>query len=304
MHPTCGDLIHVAGNAVLDLLVHGADPAGQDVASWVRGSVRFLDEPVVPALGGTAATAYLLGRLGARVSLNTQIGDDALGGIVRHWLSDAGVSLIGPVAASTATNVILVAPDGTPQWLYHTGRKVDWRRSATVTDASWFYASGYGQADGEDLAQLRDVFAKVRSRGGHVAFDPGPWLFARTTRAEMEHSWAHVDCLIGTEAELSTWHAGDTLAGLVARLLACGPRCVVVKRGAVGAAFGETGGEVGERPAEPVEKANAVGAGDTFNARLLHGLMRGEALGVAVAEAVRLATAAVKRGKGVLGALG
>lgn len=305
MHATCGDRIHVAGNAVLDLLVRGVDPAaGEDVASWGRGSVQFLDHPVIPALGGTAATAYLLGRLGTPVSLNTQIGDDALGGVIRHWLADAGVSLVCPVATSTATNVILLATDGTPRWHYHTGQKIDWRRSAAVTDATWFYASGYGQADGEDLAQLRDVFEAVRSRGVRVAFDPGPWLFARTTREEMEQAWAQVDCLIGTEAELSTWYAGDSLEELVARLLARGPQGVVVKCGAEGAVYGVANGKVERCPTEPVENANTVGAGDTFNARLLHGLAQGEPPGVAVAEAVCLATAAVKRGKGVLGALG
>ncbi len=305
MHDKQGDLIHVAGNAVLDLLVRGVDSAaGQDVAAWGRGSVQFLDNPVAPVLGGTAATAYLLGRLGAPVSLNTQIGEDALGAVIRQWLADAGVDLVSPVAASTATNLILVAADGTPHWHYHTGRKIDWSRSASITDATWFYASGYGQADREDLAQLRDVFATVRSRGGRVAFDPGPWLFAHTNQEEMEQVWAQVDCLIGTEAELSTWHAGDSLEKLVAHLLVCGPRFVVVKRGPAGAVYGGANGKVEECPAEPVEKANTVGAGDTFNARLLHGLARGEPLGTTIAEAVRLATAAVKRGNGVLGALG
>lgn len=298
-------LIHVAGNTVLDLLVPGVDPAtAEGVTSWGRGSVQFLADPVVPALGGTAATAYLLGRLGARVSLNSPVGGDALGGIVRNWLAAAGVSLVGPVATSTATNVILLASDGTPHWHYHTGQKVDWRRSLDVSEAIWFYASGYGQATQEDLAVLQEVFAVTRARGGRVAFDPGPWLFARATREAMEHSWAQVDCLIGTEAELSTWHAGDTIAGLISYLIGLGPRQVVVKRGAAGAAFGEAGGEVRVLPTQPVAKANAVGAGDTFNAGLLHALINGADLSVAVPEAIRLARAAVVRGKGVLGALG
>lgn len=296
--------IHVAGNAVVDLLVRDADPsASAAVSTWDRGSVHFLDRPVEPALGGTAATAYLLGRLGESVSLNTQVGGDVLGGVLRSWLSDAGVRILALPAASTATNVILLASDGTPQWHYHTGQKVDWRRSLEVEDTTWFYASGYGQADGDDLAALCEVFEQFRSRGTRVAFDPGPWLFANATREVMERAWTHVDCLIGTEAELSTWHAADTATELVRRLLTCGPRWVVVKRGPEGAAFGELRGTVSTLPTRPVERGNAVGAGDTFNAALLHGLAQGTALSEAVREALRLATTAVARGKGVLGAL-
>ena len=296
--------IHVAGNSVLDLLVRDVRPGdGQEVEAWGRGSVRFLDRPVEPALGGTAATGYLLGRLGESVSLNTQVGDDALGAILRSWFADAGIELVVPVAGSTAANVILVAPDGTPRWHYYTGQKVEWRRSLTVTDAAWFYASGYGQATSTDLGELCEVFKAFQARGTRVAFDPGPWLFAHVSREQMMQSWAHVDCLIGTESELSTWHEGQSVMALISRLLTLGPRQVVVKRGADGAALGEGGAGAHSLPTERVEDANAVGAGDTFNAALLHSLNRGSALDEAVKTAVQLATAAVKRGKGVLGAL-
>lgn len=301
---TESNLIHVAGNAVLDLLVRDVSPGdGQAVEAWGRGSVHFLDRPVEPALGGAAATTYLLGRLGERVSLNTQVGDDALGAILKSWLAEAGIALVVPAAGSTAANVLFVAPDGTPRWHYYTGQKVDWRRSLAVTDAAWFYASGYGQTTGTDLAELCEVFKVFRSRGTRIAFDPGPWLFAHASREQMVQSWAQVDCLIGTESELSTWHAGKSVTELIGRLLTLGPQQVVVKRGADGAAFGEAGAGVYSLPTDRVENANAVGAGDTFNAALLDSLNRGTTLDEAVETAVRLATGAVKRGKGVLGAL-
>lgn len=299
MSTGAGNRIHVAGNAVLDLVVRHAGGAAA-VTSWGRGTVRFLEEPVVPALGGAAATAYLVGRLGARVSLNTQVGEDALGALVRNWLADAGVELVGPVAAATATNVIHDAPDGTPAWHYYTGPKVDWRRSLAVDNAAWFYASGYGQATGEELALLTEVFEVFRARGAKVVFDPGPWLFARAERKQMEDAWTRVDCLIGTEPELSTWHAADSIEALVGRLLGLGPRQVVVKRGADGAAFGQAGETCRLLGTDPVPNAHVVGAGDTFNGALLYGLSRGQDLADAVGEALRLATAVVAAGKGVL----
>jgi sugar/nucleoside kinase (ribokinase family) len=46
------------------------------------------------------------------------------------------------------------------------------------------------------------------------------------------------------------------------------------------------------------------GAGDTFNGRLLYGIMEGESILNSVEEAVALATRVVKAGRGVLGAFG
>ena len=177
------------------------------------------------------------------------------------------------------------------------------RRSLSVTDAAWFFASGYGQATAADLAGLCEVFTAFRSRGTKVAFDPSPWLFRHASPAQMMQSWLHVDCLIGTESELSTWHEGESVMALVERLLTLGPQQVVVKRGPEGATFGESGAGVHSLSTERVDDANAVGAGDTFNAALLHSLNRGTTLDEAVKTALQIATAAVKRGKGVLGAL-
>ena len=298
-------MIHVAGNSVVDVLVHGTEGAwGPAEDAWTSQNVRFLEEPPTPVLGGNGgASAYLLGRLGERVSLNTQIGTDVFGGILRQWMESACVHVVGPPASSTAVNLIPVSSGGERRSIYYTGDKVIWRRSLDAPDVAWFYASGYGQVTAEDLRELTSVFQTFRSRGTWVAFDPGPWFFAATNREEMLASYRAVDCLIGTESELSTWHPSDRVEHLVETLLSCGPRQVVVKRGGAGAAFGQGGRAAELAPAEPVEGRNTVGAGDTFNAGLLSGIRRGESLGDAVRTGLQLAGGAVRRGRGVLGAV-
>jgi ribokinase len=295
-----GPLIHVAGNSVLDMLVRDVPMDG-----WSSSNVEFLKQPVDGVLGGNGGTtAYLLGKLGERVSLNTQVGTDSLGILVRGWLDEGGVALVGLPARTTAVNVVMLGPGGENRWVYYTGEKVAWRRSLDVSEAEWFFASGYAQVSSEDLGELVEVFEVFRSRGAKVVFDPGPWFFASVTREEMLHAWKQVDCLIGTETELSTWHSYKRVQALIEGLLDQGPKQVVVKRGGDGAAFG--GGDEGAAslPTERVQGANTVGAGDTFNAGLLHGLCRGETLENAVRVGLRLATQAVKQGRGVLGALG
>ncbi len=294
-----GALIHVAGNSVLDMLVR--DVQADD---WSSNTVYFLKQPVDGVLGGNGgSTAYLLGRLGERVSLNTQVGTDSLGIMVRGWFDDAGITLVGPSARTTAVNVVMLGQGGEPRWVYYTGEKVVWRRSLDVSGAEWIFAPGYAQVTSGDLRELVEVFEAFRSRGSKIVFDPGPWFFATVTREEMLHAWRHVDCLIGTEEELSTWHSFKAVEALVEGLLDQGPKQVVVKRGGEGAAFGGIDEEIASLPTEQVGGANTVGAGDTFNAGLLHGLCRGETLEKAVKIGLRLATQAVKQGRGVLGAL-
>lgn len=298
-------MIHVAGNSVVDVLVHGAEGAwGPAEDAWTSDNVHFLDEPPTAVLGGNGgASAYLLGRLGELVSLNTQIGSDPFGGILRQWMASAGVRLVGPTASSTAVNLIPVSPRGERRSIYYTGEQVNWRRSLDVLDVDWFYASGYGQVSAEDLRELTSVFQTFRARGTGIAFDPGPWFFAAASREEILASYREVDCLIGTESELSTCHPVDGVEQLVEALLSCGPERVVVKRGGAGAAFGQRGHRAELVPVEPVEGRNTVGAGDTFNAGLLCGICHSKSLGDAVRIGLRLAGRAVRQGRGVMGAV-
>lgn len=292
---------------MLDLLLRDVTlDMGRAENAWRSGNVRFLERPPEAVLGGNGgATAYLLGRLGEGVSLNSQVGTDAFGKVLRGWLEgDAGVTFAAPPAKTTAVNVIPISSGGERRSIYYTGEKVDWRRSLEDKALGWFFASGYGQVTAEDLVALTAVFGAFQSRGVRVAFDPGPWFFLSTNRKQMLAAWACADCLIGTEDELSTWHASDTVEKLIEKLLGCGPEQVAVKRGGEGAAFGSRDGRIGRLATQRVKGVNTVGAGDTFNAGLLHGLARGESLSEAVKIGMRLATQAVKNGRGVLGALG
>ena len=63
--------------------------------------------------------------------------------------------------------------------------------------------------------------------------------------------WEHVDVLLGTEEELSHWTGGGQGEQLARACCRHGPKLVVVKRGAMGAAWATAhgGGEVKENEA-------------------------------------------------------
>lgn len=296
-------MIHVAGNSVLDIPLRYAPHWSKETADgWTAGNVHFLQNPVGCVLGGCgAATAYVLGRLGQAVSLNTQVGHDPFGMLVRGWFEHAQVGLVGAAAEHTAVNVIPLGEDGSRRSLYYTGAKIDWHQSRQVT-CDIFFASGYGQVDADDIRILADVFLHLKSVGAKVVFDPGPWFMMRSEQPAMQEAWQAVDVLIGTQDELNTWGYTDDALALAARLREFGPQCVVVKMGADGAAFCDGVGAVGCVATERIEQAYTVGAGDTFNAGLLHGLSNAQTFEDAVRFGVTIASKAVRSGRGALGA--
>lgn len=296
-------LVHIAGNAVLDVLVRGVTPEGTAAHVW-SDNVQVIPHPVDAVLGGCgAATAYVLGGLGQQVTLNTNIGRDSWGDMLRTWLEGVEVDLAGLTAAHTAVHVIALEATGRRRSRYYRGEKVDWRTSVEMAVPQIFFASGYGAVEAEDAADLHGVFSTLRQRGALVAFDISPWFAGRLAVGQMHDLWRQVDCLIGTEEELLVWQQADNVEDLAQRLLDRGLDRVVVKRGSAGAFFAGRDGEQGHVEVLPVSTGNSVGAGDSFNGRLLFGLCQGEAFGRAVSAAADLATSVVKRGRGALGAV-
>lgn len=297
-------LIEVASNAVLDVLVRAvAAPEGPARDGW-GANVQLLSKPVEVALGGCgAAAAYIIGRLGQRVTLNTNIGADSWGQLLSSWLQQAKVEVQPTPFAETAVHLIFLSPEGRRRSFYYTGEKVVWGRSLEGAVPEWYLAAGYGKVDAADLGELEKVFARLRQFGSKVMFDPGPWFKGRVDARDMLALWSQVDCLVATEEELLAWHPSADAQSLAAQLLQFGPPLAVVKRGKEGVVCADRDG-VAVLPTTPVEGANTVGAGDTFNGRLICGLCRGEELEDAVRAALQLATEAVRRGRGVLGALG
>ena len=279
--------IHVAGNTVLDVVVPGMAGAGPMADGW-GANVNLLEDPVTAALGGCgAAPAYL--------------GTDAFGSLLAGWLRGAGVGLDPPPVAGTASATHVIHIRGSArQSSYWRGGPVDWAAGMPEVPPDWFFASGYGSVVAEDLVRLTTVCAGLRKQGARVLFDPSPWFAGRAEGADMLRLWSEIDVLSGTQDELACWlpEAGDG-AALARAGVASGPSLVVVKRGSHGAVW-STAHDQGEVTTQNVP-GNSVGAGDSFNARLVDGLMRGESPGEAVTAAVQLATKVVQAGRGVLG---
>lgn len=301
--PTISEgLIHIAGNTVLDILLRDVSMPETAATDSFGSNVQQLNQPVEAVLGGNgAASAYLLGKLGQKVMLNSNLANDVWGQLLQNWLIAANVEFTELTELASAVHVITLDSAGRRRSFYHTGSKVNWQRSLQGPTAQWFFASGYGAVDRDDALQLHQVFSELRRRGSQIMFDPSPWFEQHVESEFMQQLFAQLDCLCATEQELSFWLPADSVEDLAERALALGPAKVVIKRGAKGAFYADISGGCGEVSTQAITGANTVGAGDSFNARLIYGLCRNESLASAVDAAVHTASQIVRQGRGVLG---
>lgn len=259
----------VVGEALVDV-VHRAD-----------GSV---DE----APGGSPANVALaLGRLGWHPRLITALGDDDRGRRVRDWLAESGVIVEATSIPRTSTAVARLDASGSAEYEFD----LDWRISAVDgagAAASGDHPSAGGVTGGivhvgsvavhlePGASAVREIVAAARSRS-LITFDPNirPSLLADHAAAEQRVEALVTQCdVVKVSDEDLRWLRPDQDPIEVASEWATrGPALVVVTAGAGGAVAVTPAGQV-RAASVAVSVVDTVGAGDTFMAALIHGLLQ------------------------------
>lgn len=293
--------VHLAGNCAVDLVAGRADARSGERAMDLAGLEIVAEPPHVLFAGNAAWPAWLLAEMGHPVQLNAPVGRDLFGIFLRRRLREAGVELVGLDAGTTAVSLLSSTEGGLRTGTVYPGEPIDWQRSERAlsagSDAHWFFAAGYTGFHASDADDLKHLFALLRDRQVQIVFDPGPWLSTLVGRDRVLDLLAMVNCLSATAEELADWFSPGDPALLAQRALDHGVESVAMKRGRDGAFFAGRNGPAGQVATAPVPGASTVGAGDTFNAGLLHGLSTGMSLADTVAYAVRLATEVVRVGR-------
>jgi sugar/nucleoside kinase (ribokinase family) len=285
------------------------------------GEERFARRFLATA-GGSAISAIALHRLGHRVALVTEVGDDAHGGIVRACLADEGIDgrwlrvrhdVPTPVTVAMSTEadrafVSYLDPggptDGPPGAL-----RPDLAEVLRAAAATHLHVSGFPVA-----LTHPDVVDVARGHGLTVSFDPG-WDERALTDARVRRVATSVDVLLVNrmEAALLTGASlpriADAASGDLTQLLEdlAGRRpglVTVIKDGAAGAWGADASGR-SHVAAPVVATVDATGAGDVFSAGFLDAwwlgsplascLERGVACGARATTAYGGATAAPTR---------
>jgi sugar/nucleoside kinase (ribokinase family) len=263
-----------------------------------------LTEQMSIRVGGAGANAALaLAETGMQVRLMGCVGDDQLGQWMRDELERAGLAdeLIVTSGQPSGLTVALESPVRDRTFLTYLGVNAEWQPPMIPEDAlvcDHLLLCDYFVAPGLQGDAARGLLETARGHGAQTFFDTSwdPDGFAPATREEVRALLSSVDVFLPNEVEACALAGVDGDAGEAARALKPDTRgWVIVKLGARGClAVGPDGAEL-EVAAPAVSVADTTGAGDAFNAGLVHALDSGAGWPDALAAATRFASEIVSR---------
>jgi sugar/nucleoside kinase (ribokinase family) len=264
----------------------------------------LLAERAAVRVGGAGANAALAAvEAGLDVRLMGAIGDDPLGTLMRDQLTPAGLAseLAVGVGDNTGMTVVLESPVRDRTFLTYLGVNDRWDRAMIPDDAlscEHLLLCDYFVAPRLRGNAALTLLQSARDRGARTFFDTSwdPDGFPTATRDEVYGLLSAVDVFLPNEIEACA------LAGLpgdparAARALqTISGGWVVVKLGPSGCLAVGPGGVEIAAPAPAVRVSDTTGAGDAFNAGMIHALAAGAGWDEALSRATHFATAIVTR---------
>ena len=263
----------------------------------------MLVDSIEVRVGGAAGNAALaLTRLGHRPRLIGVVGDDPLGRFVRESLQGMGLAddLLVLPGRGTGVSICVEAPERDRAFISVRGVLDRFDASMVPEDAvatSFLLLCGYFTLSTFRGRPALALLQRARRGGATIMLDPdveaGGW--SAGARREIRELLPVVDWFLPNEHEARglTGVSNPVEAGRALQRRSGG--WVVVKRGMEGvAAIGPDGGLL-RVPVAPVDARDTTGAGDSFNAGLVHALSEGQQSRAALEFATRVASAVVSR---------
>jgi sugar/nucleoside kinase (ribokinase family) len=269
----------VCGTCVADILVRPVP-----LAEPVGGGRLFHVEPIEATTGGIVCnTGIAMRRLGMRIAAAGLVGADPWGDLVRSRLSAEGIdtSALNPhPSRATSTTAVLIDPGGERSFAHHVGAPAaldlafvrslvpHWQRSRVAL------VGYFGLLPALEPA-MADALAAIRGAGCLVALETAG---DGGSLAELLPALPHVDVYVPSLDEATR----QTALHAPREIVACyrdhgGAGILGVKLGTRGVLLSPTAGEFIDIPCVPAPGpvADTTGAGDSFLAGLLTGILRG-----------------------------
>lgn len=267
------------------------------------GGTLLTDEMTL-RVGGAGANAALASvEAGMEVRLIGCIGSDQLGKWMREELAPTGLAdeLVEVADEASGLTVALQSPARDRTFLTYLGVNARWHAGMIPDDALTcdnMLLCDYFVAPRLRGDAARRLLETARARGARTFFDTtwDPEGFPRQTQAEVRGLLPSVDVFLPNELEACALVDGSVDAAEAGRALqAESGGWVVVKLGPDGClAVGPGGAELAV-PAPAMTVVDTTGAGDAFNAGLVHALASGMKWREALTAATRFATTVISR---------
>ena len=248
--------------------------------------------------GGKGANqAVACARLGAKVAMIGQVGNDGFGTTLRDGLAADGIDVNGVLqtsAVGTGVAMILVEDIGQNRIVLAAG--ANGALTPDDIDAQTALIGGAAMVVLQlevPMPVVERAIAIAHSAGVPVLLNPGP------AKPLAEPLWSQIDLLIPNESEaelLSGIAVTDAASAYTAARVfrQRGVKCVLITLGANGVAVIDDAGER-HLPAHVVKAVDTTAAGDTFIGGLSAGLVEGMTMDDAVALGQRASALCVTR---------
>ena len=259
--------------------------------------VRRIGDPVVGShVGGSLFNvACGLARLGDNASIASWWAADEAGRRIAEAAGAAGVRVVPGTDAAARTSVAHAVLDAEGRAAYEFD--LDWQVPALPDTArvGHVHTGSIAATLEPGGSQVVEAVRAIRAAGGTVSYDPNarPAIMGhpRAVVERVEELVALSDVVKASDEDLAWLFGDEPIDSIMRRWLGLGPRLMVVTRGAEGAyAALADDFDLLAVPPVAVRMADTVGAGDSFMAGLVSGLLAGGLLG-SPAASTRLAAA-------------
>jgi fructokinase len=231
--------------------------------------------------GSPLNVAVGLARLGNPTAMMARLSGGALGDRLRTHATGNGVDLAWAPVATEAASLAVVSLDdaGHAAYDFYVDGTADrqWRDDELQQPPDTTVVHTGSLATWIEPGASRIAAMLERSENLLVSFDPNarPRLMGAGARERIERFVALAHVVKASDEDLNWLYPDSTPEEVAQDWLARGPGVVVVTLGGAGCVAFTAGGEVIRRPAVDVTMVDTVGAGDSFMAALLDGLVRG-----------------------------
>lgn len=281
----------VCGTCVVDILVRPV-PLEQSIG---RGNLIPV-EPIEVTTGGLVSNSGIaLARLGMRVAALSYVGEDEWAEVIRRRYAVEGVDAARVITrkdAATSSTAVLIDETGEHSFAHYGGAWRQMDRAFVLDNLDLFASSRFALIGYYSLmhgveSDLPEILAELRRVGCRTALDAAG---DGGSLQPLDRILPHLDVYVPSYAEAKQQTGKSDPREMIDVYRACGTEALLgVKLGERGALLSRQGGDLVEiAPVEPPEPlVDTTGAGDSFFAGLLTGLIRGMSVG----EAGRLAAA-------------
>lgn len=282
----------LCGSCVVDLLVRPVP-----LTAPIGGGRLIQVDPIEVTTGGIVSNSGIaMTRLGMRVAAFSLVGEDEWGEVIRRRYVEHQVNadrLLTTRKGATSTTAVLIDPSGERSFAHCVGAPREMDKALFLEHMDLFAQSrmaliGYYSLMPQLERDLAEVLRLIRETGCQTALDAAG---DGGTMDPLDQLLPHLDVYVPSLSEAQHQTGLTEPQAIIDKFRACGaPGLLGLKLGAAGALLSPRAGEyipiAAVTPPGPL--LDTTGAGDSFYAGLLTGLLRS----LPVEEAGRLAAAA------------